>query len=267
MAVVAPAVCRSGWKAILKMSRSYLHPSLSVIGGLLLWEFVAQHVITNRLIIVPLSTVARTTWSLAQSGELWKHLSASGMEFLLGFSLAAASGILGGFLMGTSTGIREYLEPTISALYATPLVALIPFYIIVFGISPFSKVALAFTVAVFPILINTYIGVLSVDRQLLEVAASFGATRPQAFLKVQIPAALPFIVSGLRLGVGRALTGVVVGEFFFATAGLGYMISLAAQTFDTARVFVGVVVVILAGILAMVLLGGIERRMASWRPQ
>lgn len=258
---------RSGWRVIRERARPYLHPCLSVIGGLLLWELVADRVLTNRLIIVPLSTVVRTTWGLARSGELWKHVTMSGMEFLLGFSLAAAAGIFLGFLIGTSIRLREYLEPTISALYATPLVALIPFYIIVFGVSPLSKVALAFTVAVFPIVINTYVGVLAVDRQFLEVAASFGATRAQTFRKVQIPAALPFIVSGLRLGVGRALTGVVVGEFFFASAGLGYMISVAAQNFDTARVFAGVVIVVLAGILAMALLGEVERRTAAWRPR
>jgi len=266
MAVV-PIAHQTRWNALRERSRAYIHPCLSVIGGLLLWELVAEKVLTNRLIIVPLSTVIRTAWGLVQTGELWKHLSMSSMEFLLGFSLAAAAGIFMGFVMGTSTWIREYLEPTVSALYATPLVALIPFYIIVFGISPLSKVALAFTLAVFPVLINTYVGLLSVDRNFLEVASSFGATRTQTFLKVQIPAALPFIVSGLRLGVGRALTGVVVGEFFFATAGLGFMISVAAQNFDTARVFVGLVSVILAGILAMAVLGGLEKRTASWRPR
>ncbi len=245
--------------------RAYIHPALSIIGGLLLWEIVAQKALTNRLILVPLSSVIRSLWSLASTGELWKHLYTSGIEFLIGFSLAAGVGILLGFFMGTNTPARESLEPLVSALYATPLVALIPFYIILFGISIASKIALAFTVAVFPILINTYTGILSVDQSLLEVASSFGASRWQIFLKTQIPAALPFVVSGLRLAVGRALTGVVVGEFFFATAGLGFMISIAAQTFDTAGVLVGVLIFGVAGVLAAALLEKIEKRMAPWR--
>ncbi len=252
------------WQEFYTGYRSYIHPLLSVIGGLLLWEIAAQTVLTNRLIIVPLSSVAQTMWNLAKAGELWKHFYTSGMEFLSGFFLAAAAGIFLGFFMGTSTRIREFLEPLVSALYATPLVALIPFYIILFGISIASKISLAFTVAVFPVLINTYVGILSVDQNLLEVASSFGASRWQTFFKVQVPAALPFIVSGLRLGVGRALTGVVIGEFFFASAGLGFMISIAAQNFDTARVFVGVLIFVLAGVSVTAFLERIERRMVPW---
>lgn len=256
---------KNGWQEIYADYRSYIHPLFSVIGGVLLWEILAQTVLTNRLIVVPLSSVVRALWDLAKAGELWKHFYTSGLEFLAGFFLAAAAGIFLGFFMGTSARVRECLEPLVSALYATPLVALIPFFIILFGISIFSKIVLAFTVAVFPVLINTYVGILSVDRNFLEVASSFGASRWQTFFKVQVPAALPFIVSGLRLGVGRALTGVVVGEFFFATTGLGFMISIAAQNFDTARVFVGVLVFVLAGVSVTAFLERMERRIVPWR--
>ena len=264
---LTPAVHEESWKAFYDKYRLYFHSVISVTGGLILWEVMARTVLTNKLIVVPFSSVMRTLWSLAGSGELWKHLYASGMEFFLGFFLAAGVGIFLGFFMGTSTRIREYFEPLVSALYATPLVALIPFYIILFGISIASKIALAFTLAVFPVLINTYAGILSVDKNLLEVGISFGASRRQIFLKIQIPAALPFVVSGLRLGVGRALTGVVVGEFFFATSGVGFMISIAAQNFDTARVFVGVVICALSGILAVAFLERIGKRITPWHPR
>lgn len=255
----------SGWKSFYDENRPRLRAVLSIIGGFVLWEILAQKVLTNRLIIVPFSSVLKTLWALAGTGELWKHLYVSAAEFMLGFVLAGVAGVFLGFLMGTSTRLREYLEPLVAALYATPLVALIPFYILLFGIYMTSKVALVFTVAVFPILINTYAGILSVDPNLLEVASSFSASRKQVFLKIQIPAALPFIVSGLRLGVGRALTGVVVGELFFATAGLGFMISIAGQTFDTPKLFAGVFIFALAGVLAIGLLQKIEKRMAPWR--
>jgi len=221
--------------------------------------------LTNRLVIVPLSTVLEALWVSLRTGELWKNLYVSLLEFVLGFGLAAVAGIFLGFLTGTSRAVREHLEPLISALYATPLVALIPFYILIFGIQLASKVALVFTIAVFPILINTQAGLLGVERNLLEVAESFRASRRQIFFKVQLPAAIPFIVSGLRLGVGRALTGVVVGELFFATAGLGFMISIAAQGFDTAKVLLGVLLFALAGVAAIGLLQAFEKRMAPWR--
>lgn len=253
------------WRDFYIGNRPKIRALLSVIGGFAIWEILARTVLTNRLVIVPFSTVLDTLWALARTGELWKNVYVSLTEFVLGFLLAAVIGIFLGFLTGTSTRAREYLEPLVSALYATPLVALIPFYIIVFGIHLASKLALVFTIAVFPIMISTQAGILSVERNLLEVASSFRATSVQIFFKVQIPASIPYIISGLRLGVGRALTGVVVGELFFATAGLGFMISIAAQTFDTAKVLLGVFIFSVAGVLAVGLLQTIERRMAPWR--
>jgi ABC-type nitrate/sulfonate/bicarbonate transport system permease component len=260
-----PSRGKSRWRELYFEHRIRIRAVLSVIGGFALWEILARTVLTNRLIIVPFSAVLSTIWALARTGELWKNVYVSLIEFLLGFSLAALAGIFLGFLTGTSIRAREYLDPLVAALYATPLVALIPFYILVFGIQLASKVALVFTIAVFPIVINTQAGILSVDRNLLEVASSFRASRWQIFFKVQLPAAIPFIISGLRLGVGRALTGVVVAEFFFATAGLGFMISIASQNFDTARVLLGVFIFSLAGVAAIGLLQSIEKRMAPWR--
>jgi ABC-type nitrate/sulfonate/bicarbonate transport system permease component len=253
------------WRELYAEHRRRVRAVVSVVGGFLLWEILARTVLTNRLIIVPFSTVLSTAWALSHTGELWKHLYVSLTEFFLGFSLAAVAGVFLGFLTGTSRRAREYLEPLVSALYATPLVALIPFYILIFGIQLVSKVALVFTITVFPIIINTQAGILSVERSLLEVASSFRASRRQIFFKVQVPAAIPFIIGGLRLGVGRALTGVVVAEFFFATAGLGFMISVASQNFDTARVLLGVFIFSVTGVVAVGLLQRIERRMAPWR--
>lgn len=253
------------WRSFYSEHRLKIRSAISVIGGFALWEIVARTVLTNRLVLIPFSTVVETFWTLARSGTLWKDIYVSLAEFLLGFALAAVAGVFLGFLTGTSTAAREYLDPLVSALYAAPLVALIPFYILIFGIQLASKVALVFTVSVFPIIINTQAGVLSVERNLLDVAASFRASRLQIFYKVQVPAAIPFIISGIRLGVGRALTGVVVGELFFATAGVGFMISIASQNFDTARVFLGVFIFSLTGAVAVALLQNIERRLAPWR--
>jgi ABC-type nitrate/sulfonate/bicarbonate transport system permease component len=135
----------------------------------------------------------------------------------------------------------------------------------VFGIGVESKAAIAFTLAVFPVLINTITGITSVDRGYLEVARSFNLRRRQIFTKVLIPASLPFIVSGLRLASGRALTGVVVGELFFASAGVGHLISLASQTFNTSRLLAGVLIFAGAGVVMTGLLRRLELRLAPWR--
>jgi NitT/TauT family transport system permease protein len=236
-----------------------------VIGGLLIWQVVGEYVVTNPLYFVPLSDALGVIWDMARSGDLWLHTSTTAVEFLIGFSVAAAGGIAVGLINGTSRVARTLTDPWISALYATPLVALMPLYLIIFGIGTTGKAALVVTVAVFPVMINTTVGVLSTDASLIDVGRAYGATRWEAFRKIYLPAALPHIVSGLRLGVGRALTGVVVGEFFFANAGLGFLIARSGQSFDTATLFAAIIVLTAAAVLMTSLLRLIERRLAPYR--
>jgi NitT/TauT family transport system permease protein len=174
-------------------------------------------------------------------------------------------GIPLGILTATNDALRDYLDPWMNGLYATPTVALAPLFIMWFGIDIWSKVAVVFLSAVFPILINTYTGIQATDLHLIEAARSFNASRLQMFTKVLIPSAIPFIIAGMRLGVGRGIVGVVVGEIFAARAGLGFLISTSGQVFDTAGLFVGVVVLAVTGILSMELLKMLERRVAPWR--
>jgi NitT/TauT family transport system permease protein len=134
-----------------------------------------------------------------------------------------------------------------------------------FGVGLESKVALVFSVSVFPIIVNTFAGVYSADAGLVEVARSFNATRLQVLFKVLIPFSLSYIVTGLRLGVGRGLTGVVVGEFFFANAGLGFLVALAGQTFNTSLLFAGVLVFAAAGVAITGGLKWLEGKLAPWR--
>jgi NitT/TauT family transport system permease protein len=152
-------------------------------------------------------------------------------------------------------------------LYAMPIIALGPLFILWLGIGIGSKIAIVFLTAVFPILINTVTGLTNADRILIEVARSFGANSFQIYTKVRMPAALPFIIAGLRLSVARALVGVVVAELFGARAGLGFLIVNAAQSFDTAGLFVGVIVLAIAGVVSVELLKWIEAVLAPWRRQ
>src|SRR5262249_52733266 len=161
--------------------------------------------------------------------------------------------------------VGEHLDPLVNALYATPLVALSPILILVFGIGPASKIAIVFLLAVFPILINTTAGIRSAEDNLIEAARAFGASRWVIFRFVLLPSALPFIVAGLRLGIGRGLVGIFIGELFGAREGIGYLISISGQTFDVPAMFVGVIILAAAGMICVAAFEFIERRIAPWR--
>ncbi len=238
---------------------------LSIIGGLLLWEITGRWFVTDPILFAPLSKVLQTGWALTVSGEIWKHLGVSMAEFLIGFVLASIFGVGLGFLMATSRRAQDILDPWVSFFYSSPLVALTPFFLLIFGVGIASKVAIVFTVAIFPILLNAFVGIRSADPHLLEVARAFNCSKRQVFSKVLLPAALPFVIVGLRLGIGRALTGVVVGELFASQAGVGYLITTAGQSFDTATVFLGVLLFSVIGVTIMEGLKRVEHYMAPWR--
>src|SRR4051794_30511048 len=185
------------------LQRPFLLQCASVAVGLVLWEVIGRFVVTNPLYFVPLSKALAVVWDMARSGELWTHASATAYEFIVGFAVAAVAGIGIGLMTGTNRVVRVVTDPWISALYATPLVALMPLYLIIFGIGTTGKAALVVTVAIFPVLINTKVGVLSTEQALLDVGRAYGAGRWETFRKIYLPASLPHIVSGLRLGVGR----------------------------------------------------------------
>jgi ABC-type nitrate/sulfonate/bicarbonate transport system permease component len=168
-------------------------------------------------------------------------------------------------MVGTSKLTRSIATPWISALYSTPTVALSPLLILWFGLGIWSKVIVVFIVSVFPVLVNTQAGIEGADERLVETARAFGARRVQIFTKVLLPSAVPFIVAGLRLGIGRALVGVVVAELFGATSGLGYLITVSSQVFDMGALFAAVVILAGAGVISTEVIKIIERRIAPWR--
>lgn len=237
----------------------------SVILGLILWEVVGRYVVTNPILFAPLSKVLLALWKIIYTGEIWPNLYVSAAEFVIGFGLATCVGVLVGVLMATNRLIRNYLDPWVYFFYCSPLVALMPFYIMIFGVMLASKIAIVFTVAVFPILLNTFVGIRSADQHLLEVGRSFNCTRQQTFRHILLPSALPFIITGLQLGVGRGLTGVVVGELFASQEGIGYIIASAGQSFDTPVLLMGVLIFSIAGVILMATFGHIERRCAPWK--
>lgn len=252
-------------KARLFLTDSKVRGIASVVIVAVCWQFGARYFLTKSLFFVPLSAVLKEGISLWHKGQLQHDMWVSFVEFLIGYGVAAAAGILIGALMAGMKTVRDFLDPWVSGLYSTPVIALSPLFILWFGIGIPSKVAIIIAIVIFPVLINSYIGLTTTERDLIDVGRSFGSSTRQLYLKVRVPAALPFIVTGLRLGIARGLVGVVVGEMIGAKAGLGYLIIVSAQTFDTAGVFLGVLILAISGVLGVEFLKAIERWLAPWR--
>jgi ABC-type nitrate/sulfonate/bicarbonate transport system permease component len=237
----------------------------SIVVGLGLWELAARFAIHNTAFLAPPSLVAIRGWQMILDGTLLYNGWVSLQELIIGFILGVVAGIAIGAAMVQWKPVNDALEVWISALYAAPIVALAPILIIWFGFGTQSKVAVVFIMVVFPMVICTQAGLESVDRRLLLVARSFCGSRWKTFRTVALPSAAPFIVSGMRQSVGRALVGVVVGELFGAKAGLGNIITTASSVFDMPTLFVAVVTLALAGVILTGILRKLELRLAAWR--
>ena len=200
-----------------------------------------------------------------RSGQLVAATLSSLQVFVVGYLLAILTGVALGVLMGGMPRLGETLEIYVNALNATPRVAFIPFIILWFGLGTNAKIVVVWFQAVMPILINTYAGVQNTDPDLLEAARSFGARRGQLFRHIMLPAALPYIVTGLRLGAAMAMVGTVIAELQTALAGLGYLMAQFGGTFQTAKYFAPVLVLAAMGMLVSQLLKMLERRLARWK--
>jgi NitT/TauT family transport system permease protein len=239
--------------------------TISVVSFLFFWEYAVHAKWVNAIFTSsPLRIIAAGT-NMVKEGTIWQDMATSGLEFGLGFGLATIIGVPMGILMGWYRRLNAVFEPFVNALYATPRIALLPLIVIWFGIDLGSKVAIVFLSTVFPILVNTMVGIRTVDRDFVKVARSFGASDRQLFLTVALPSSVPFLLTGLRLGLGHALIGIVVGEMYGATSGIGYMMSIAGATFQTDRVMVGIIIIAASGMIMTQMLKMIEMRFEKWR--
>jgi len=257
-----------------RLYKFYLNQEKKILGTisisifLIAWELVGNvFQWINPMFMSAPSLIFKAALEMFRSGEIYHDLYVSGIEFLGGYFLAAAVAIPFGILVGWYKRMSYVFDPFINAMNATPRVALLPLVIIWLGIGILSKVGIIFLGAVFSILINTRDGVKTTPLSLLNAARSFGASEWMVFKTVVVPSTIPFILTGLRLAVGRALVGVLVGELYAATAGIGFMITVAGATFQTDKVFVGVGIFALSGMIGMELLTKVERRFDRWRPQ
>jgi ABC-type nitrate/sulfonate/bicarbonate transport system permease component len=199
-------------------------------------------------------------------GRLKSDMVYSGTNFMIGVGVAIAAGVVLGVVIGWYRRLAMVFEPFVNALYATPRVALVPLILIWFGIGMWSKVFIVFINAFFPVLINTIGGIRATDADLLRAARAFCASDWQIFKTVAIPGAVPFILTGVRQSVALGLIGVVVGEMFGGSQGIGYMVNYGGQTFQTDTVFLGVVIIACAGIVLTWLAEQLEKRFSRWRP-
>jgi len=237
----------------------------SVLFVLAVWEFVAPRF--NPLIIRPPTHIFRAFGELIATGELQEALGQSLREFSGGLVIALTLGILLGIASGRWRFVYNAIDPIVSALYSVPSVALVPLIAVAFGkgsLGDGPRIATVALFAIFPILINTQQGVRNVDRSLLEVARAFNTSERRLWTDLIIPSATPFILAGVRLGIGRGLIGMIVSEFLIGLVGLGYLIIVYENVFRIDRMFVPVIVVATMGIVLMGLVQWIEGRVAPW---
>jgi len=229
------------------------------------WELAAHLGLIDPLFASSPTLIVQKFWEMYSDGSIWPHIAASAEVVAVGFGLSIVVGVPIGLIMGRVPLIASTIEPFVAALYASPQVAFLPLLIIWLGIGFSSKVALVFLGSFIIVLINTETGVTQVDPRLIETARSFMANERQIMSKIVLPSALPFIIAGMRLAIGRALVMVVVAEIYASNKGLGYLIFQAGGMYDTAQVFVGVGILAAAGVALNSALRALERRLAPWR--
>jgi len=243
---------------------SALRRGASVVLALVIWEIVARS-IDNPLFFVSLTDTAIRGVELWRAGILQVHIETSLIELAIGLLMGIVIGLLISVIMASSATLEDIFDPWVSLIYSMPIIALAPLFVLWFGIGIASKVAIVFLMCVFPVLINSHVGLKTADRDHIEAARSFGSTPLQIFVKVRFPSAVPYIVAGIRNAISRGLIGVVVSELFGSQAGLGFLIAYSAQVFDTKALFVGVFILAFGGIGAVEILRRIERWIAPWR--
>jgi NitT/TauT family transport system permease protein len=236
---------------------------ISIFAGIALWEIAGRS--TSRAFMVPFSETLVRLWQLVSGGQFIPQLIDSTVLFLTGFLIALVIGMPLGLLLARVRVLRVGIEPYIMILYATPMVALIPFILSLMGFGFVPKVLVVFLFAVFPILYNTVEGARSIKPELIEVAKSYRSSEWALWREVMLPYTLPYTMTGVRQAIGRALVGMVAAEFFLSSTGLGQLIMGASQNFDTGGVFASILIIGLIGVGLMRLGLKIEQHFARWR--
>ena len=234
----------------------------SVTAVLALWQYVGSGI--DPVLFTTPSAVARAAYAMLRSGELWTYLWPSLVIFAVGLTIAAIVGVATGLLLARFWVIDVAFGVYITFLYSIPAVALVPLIVLWAGFESTAKIIVLFLFAFFPMAINTYQGVKNVDPRLIEVGRAFRCSERQLWNNIVLPAALPFIVTGIRLAVGRGLIGMVLADQYTAISGIGYLIVRTAATYQVDKMFVPIVTLGLIGVTLTALLRLAERYVAPW---
>jgi sulfonate transport system permease protein len=234
----------------------------SVAIFLLIWEFAGAKI--DPILFTTPSAIASAAAEMIGSGELWTYLWPSLQVLAIGFVLAVVFGVGIGLMLARYWVLDVAFSVYITFLYSIPSVALVPLIVLWAGYEMTAKVIILFMFAFFPMVINTYQGVKAVDPKLIEVGRAFRSSERQLWTNIVLPAALPFIVTGLRLSLGRGLIGMVLADLYTALSGIGYLIARTAATYQVNRMFVPIVTLGLLGVALTALLRFAEKRVAPW---
>lgn len=249
-------------------NRTNLERGLSLTSPLLLlllWELGAvAGWIDTRFFPSP-SAIFAQAGDMIASGELWTDFSISLQRIAVGYFIGAVPGILVGLAMGLFSPIRALIQPIVDATFPIPKIAVLPLFIMVFGLGEQSKYAIIATAVIYLVLINTVAGVRNIDKIYLDVGKNFGASKWMMFMDIALPGALPLIVAGLKLGMGVALLVIVSAEFVGARSGIGYLIWTSWQVFQVEKMYVGLLVSALLGFGSAILLNYLERILIPWK--
>jgi NitT/TauT family transport system permease protein len=238
---------------------------VSVLSLAILWEVVGRTL--DSTLIPPLSQIGAAWWKLLSSGKLLSNLTMSLATLAAGFFLAVLIGIVIGVLMGRFRAVEHFLDLYVNALMSAPSTAFVPVLILWFGLGVESRIAVVFLFAVFVVIINTMTGVKQVDTVLVEMARSFGAKEREVFFKIMLPAAMPAIMAGVRLGMGRAVKGMVTAEMLLTLTGIGAMIMQYGSSFATDSLFAVILTILIIAMITMKLVQWLDQRLTGWKAE
>jgi ABC-type nitrate/sulfonate/bicarbonate transport system permease component len=270
----APAAMRQGPMEDLNPSLLQRLAPLRVVGitivnltcFFILWELIARAGWVNALVLPKASDVFSATYEAFRSGEMWPHVRHSGQNFLIGMLIASAIGIPLGLVLGASRTVDTVLSPYMWTMASLPRIALVPLLILMLGFGNKMQLTIIVLSAVFPIAINCWAGVKTVDPSLLRAGAVFGASTFTQYRKIVLPFTLPFVISGINQGIARALVGMLVGELLGGGGeGLGRVLSLAADRFDIPLLYGVLLLLAIMSVSAVQAMRVLERRVAPWR--
>jgi ABC-type nitrate/sulfonate/bicarbonate transport system permease component len=254
-------------KRVAAKRRDRLISVASPIGLLVAWELAAQlHFIDTRFFPAP-SSIVRALVATARTGELWENTTISLQRMVLGFLLGGVPALVLGIVMGISRPIRAFVDPLIAATYPIPKSSILPLILLIFGLGEMSKVVMVAIGVFYPIAINSTAGVLQINKVYLDVGKSFKAGRWETFRTIALPGALPFIMTGVKLGAGLGLILIAIAEMVGAKSGIGYMIWSAWETFSVERMYVGLFVIAIIGFVMTLGLNELERWLIPWKAE